>query len=65
MDKSVLIEQVRSERALPDQRDMNCHTHKLKPTLWEKIGKALNVYGIYFYKKSIYDISQQAPLQII
>ena len=48
MDKSALIELVQSERALWDQRDKNYHNLDIKPSLWAKVGEALNIPDMCF-----------------
>jgi hypothetical protein len=57
MEKSDLIELVRNEKPFWDQRGKNYHNRDMKPALWDKIGKTLNVSGSH-NKKSIISSSE-------
>jgi hypothetical protein len=45
MDKTYLMKLVRDVTPLWDQRDKNYYNRDLKPKLWDKIRKKLNVTG--------------------
>jgi hypothetical protein len=47
-ERSDLIELVRNENPLWDQRDKNYHNRDMKPALWDKIGKTFVTANTFF-----------------
>lgn len=45
INKEMLIELVRSEPALWNKMEREYNNRELKPELWERIGKRLNITG--------------------